>query len=317
LLEAAAVGAVDDDLLGSLARRLGLLEKRLSAAQRTEVENLLGSVGADWQSAQPSLRGLANAMLDAIDPDQIALQAGDGATPEQLEAARQGLMQRAVFPLAASPALRDFLLEREILIDETSVDTVLTASFDSDATDRARQLVESFQQFIRDNQDEITALQILFNRPYAARRLGFEQVRELAERLNQRLRQGDPLYLTEQLWRAYQQVERDRVRGAGEKRILADLVSLVRHAALDEDLEPYSERVQRRYQEWLAGKDFTPQQRVWLDEIARHVGVNLAISLDDLNYYAFQPRGGQVAALRLFGPRLPALLEEMNEALSV
>ena len=34
LLEAVAVGAVDDDLLASLARRLALLEKRLSPAQR-------------------------------------------------------------------------------------------------------------------------------------------------------------------------------------------------------------------------------------------------------------------------------------------
>ena len=38
-----------------------------------------------------------------------------------------------------------------------------------------------------------------------------------------------------------------------------------------------------------------------LDEIARHVGVNVSIRLEDLNDYAFRPRGGQVAALRLFG----------------
>ena len=41
LLEAVAVGAVDEDVLASLARRLGLLEKRLSSAQRQEVESLL------------------------------------------------------------------------------------------------------------------------------------------------------------------------------------------------------------------------------------------------------------------------------------
>ena len=108
--------------------------------------------------------------------------------------------------------------------------------------------------------------------------------------------------MTEALWQAYQQLEKDRVRGAGEQRILADLVSLVRHAALDEELEPYPERVQRRYQEWLAaqaaqGRQFTPQQRWWLDEIARHIGINLSISVEDLNYYGFQNRGGQVAAV--------------------
>ncbi len=51
-------------------------------------------------------------------------------------------MQRAVLPLAASPDLRLFLLEREILIDETSVDAVVAQGFDIDATARARQLVD-------------------------------------------------------------------------------------------------------------------------------------------------------------------------------
>jgi len=41
LLNAAAVGAIDDDLLGSLANRLGLMERRLSMAQRQEVAALL------------------------------------------------------------------------------------------------------------------------------------------------------------------------------------------------------------------------------------------------------------------------------------
>ncbi|OGO37835.1 MAG: hypothetical protein A2W35_02940 [Chloroflexi bacterium RBG_16_57_11] len=65
----------------------------------------------------------------------------------------------------------------------------------------------------------------------------------------------------------------------------------------------------------VGGSHFTPQQRWWLDEIARHIGVNLSISVEDLNYYAFQGRGGQVAALKLFGQNLPALLDEMNRSL--
>jgi type I restriction enzyme R subunit len=353
LLDAAALGAVDDDLLASLARRLGLLEKRLSAAQRQEVEALLDVPSAPQRFT--SLRQLSNALLDALDADAIqaqaiqdgavtagdeAIAAGDGRTPsaptevgadgirpafrtpteDEIEAARQKLVARAVMPLAASPELRAYLLEREILIDETSLDSLITAAFDNNATAHARQLVASFQEFIRAHQDEITALQILFSRPYAQRRLDFAQVRELAEQLNQHLHQADALFLTGELWRAYMTLEKDRVRGAGEPRILADLVSLVRHAVLDEELLPYPERVQRRYQEWLAGQDasgraFTPQERWWLDEIARYIGINVSVSLDDLNYAGFQGRGGQVAAQRLFGARLGALLDELNTAL--
>jgi type I restriction enzyme R subunit len=342
LLEAVAVGAVDDDLLGSLARRLALLEVRLSPAQRAEVTHLLGGVGAMQEEsilsgesslASPlptTLRDLSNALLDAIDPDQIyrvgaglaATRLGDpgsrpAPTDADLAAAQSQLIARAITPLAASPALRGFLLEREILIDVVSPDDVIAKGFDADATLRARQLVESFQAFIEQNRDEITALQILYSRPYAQRHLEFSQVRELAERLNLALGTGEALLMTEALWRAYTQLEKDRVRGAGERRILADLVSLVRHAALDEELEPYTERVQARYQEWLGsqGQEFTPQQRGWLGEIARHIGVNLSISVEDLNYYGFQDRGGQVAAQKLFGAGLPALLAEMNQAL--
>jgi type I restriction enzyme R subunit len=146
-------------------------------------------------------------------------------------------------------------------------------------------------------------------------------VRELAEQLDSALQrdlhQPDPLFLTEALWRAYLQLEKDRVRGGGGQRILADLVSLVRHAALDEELEPYPQRVQRRYEEWLAnaGNAFTPRQRWWLDEIARYIGINVSVSLDDLNYYSFQSRGGQVAAQRLFGARLGSLVDELNTVL--
>jgi type I restriction enzyme R subunit len=112
------------------------------------------------------------------------------------------------------------------------------------------------------------------------------------------------------------QLEKDRVRGAGEKRVLSDLVSLVRHAAMSEELVPYPERVENRYHDWLVGKDFTPQERLWLDEIARHIGINVSVGLEDLNYYAFQARGGQVAALRLFGAQLPEVLKDLNKVLS-
>jgi type I restriction enzyme, R subunit len=125
------------------------------------------------------------------------------------------------------------------------------------------------------------------------------------------------------LWRAYAQLERDRVRGAGTRRVLTDLVSLVRHAVqLDDELVPYPERVQRRYADWLAaqqteGRAFTSEQRWWLDQVATHIGVNLEIHAEDFNYGEFFNRGGQVAALRAFGTKLNDLLNELNERLNV
>jgi len=264
--------------------------------------------------------------MDAVDSDKIQAQAVEngadpesGATEAQLETARHQLVNRAIMPIAASPALRNFLMEREILIDETSQDEVMERGFDNGASERARQLIESFQGFIQENQDKITALQILYNRPtpgrldYACCAICEPEQAAASDR---------PAVLTESLWQAYQKLERDRVRGVGQQRILADLVSLVRHAAQGEELEPYPQRVERRYQEWLrakqeAGVTFTPQQRWWLDEIARHIGINISISLDDLNSFGFQQHGGELAAKRIFGLQLETLLEELNHSIGI
>jgi type I restriction enzyme R subunit len=148
--------------------------------------------------------------------------------------------------------------------------------------------------------------------------LTFDVLKQLAEALSQPPR----AWTTEALWRAYAQLERDRVRGAGSRRVLTDLVSLVRHAVqLDDELVPYPERVQRRYADWLRaqeaeGRRFTPEQRWWLDHVATHIGVNLEIHTEDFNYGEFFNRGGQVGALRVFGTKLNDLLSELNAELT-
>jgi len=304
LLEAVAVGAVDEETLYALSRRLGLIARRLTPAQREEAARLLDQPAAPRRFAD--LGGLATACLEAAEHLIDPAPAQEGADPVTV----------AIYPLAASPELRALLQERELIIDETSQDALISGGMDADATLRARSLVESFQAFLAENRDRITALKILYSRPYAAQRLDYAQVRELAEALDRHLHETDPLYLTQNLWQAYSQLHKDQVRGSGQARVLADLVSLVRHAALDEDLEPYPERVARRYQEWMEGKDFTPAQRTWLNEIARHIGINVSIRLADLNDYAFRPRGGQVAAMRVFGERLPLVLEDLNVSLN-
>jgi type I restriction enzyme R subunit len=77
--------------------------------------------------------------------------------------------QSSVKPLH-NPELRHLLVElkkkNEQTIDHVSQDQVIEAGFSQDALDRARGLVQSFEQFIKDNKDEITSLQILYSMPY-------------------------------------------------------------------------------------------------------------------------------------------------------
>ncbi|HSN73674.1 MAG TPA: type I restriction-modification enzyme R subunit C-terminal domain-containing protein, partial [Anaerolineae bacterium] len=206
----------------------------------------------------------------------------------------------------------------EQTVDVISLDQIREARFSDDATAQALATVNSFQQFILEHRDQIAALEIIYGQPYGQRRLHAGQLAELAEQL----RLPPHVWTTESLWRAYAQLERDRVRGVRTPRVLTDLVSLVRHAVqLDDELAPYPEQVQRRYGEWLAaqqqaGRTFTPEQLWWLDRIAEHIGVNLEVAPEDLDYGEFFNRGGRLGAARELGAEWLALVNAMNEALA-
>jgi type I restriction enzyme, R subunit len=64
------------------------------------------------------------------------------------------------------------------------------------------------------------------------------------------------------------------------------------------------------------GTSFTPEQLAWLDLIRDHIATSLSIEPEDFDYAPFSQRGGLGKAHQLFGARLPALLDELNEALA-
>jgi type I restriction enzyme R subunit len=318
LLEAVALGVNDDDTLMSLAGRLVKLDRKLSEADRSRIQVTGG---------QLSPGEIASAILIALEPDTAIEEATTrftAPTEAQIEQIHMELLEQAVKPLASNPALRGTLAEiherNEQVLDTISIDALLEAGFAPEDTEKARATVISFQQFIEEHKDEITALQIIFSVPRGGGSrpaLTYAEVKELATILEQ----PPHTWTTERLWRAYAQLERDRVHGVNERRVLADLVSLVRHAvALDDELTPYPERVMGRYLEWLkaqevGGRLFTPEQRWWLDRIAEHIGVNLVVCSDDLGVGEFFNKGGQFAAQRVFGNDLNAILADLNAAL--
>ena len=313
LLEAVALNAHDDAALTSLAGRLARMERSLTPQDRYTINTIMG------EHVDSPLRDLANRLLDAVDADKAIELVEAGEAPDVITAEQQ-LLDRAVRPFD-DPKLRKALIDiqarNEQTIDRVSVDVVREAQFSVAATERARATIASFRQFIETHRDEIAALQLIYAQPYGRRQVTFEQVQELAQQLQQPPRS----WTTESLWQAYAQLERDKVRGVGAKRVLTDVVSLVRHAVqLDDELIPYPERVRARYAEWLAtqqaaGRTFSADQRWWLDQIVETLGVNLSVSEDDLLEGEFFARGGLIKARQVFGAELPALLDELNAAL--
>jgi type I restriction enzyme R subunit len=208
-------------------------------------------------------------------------------------------------------------------IDVVSQDTVLASSWDAQAEEQARSIVAGFRQYLEQHRDEITALEIFYNRPRHAR-LRYEDVKRLSEAIA-----APPLSLSaDKLWQAYETLERNRVRGnSSTRRALTDIVSLIRYTIeRDTDaqavLEPYSERVARRFTAWLAdqeqrrGQPFTDEQRRWLELIRDHIAASVTIEPDDFDYSPFHDRGGLGRAYQLFGDELATLLQDLNERLA-
>ena len=316
LLRQISFGTHDPDVASAVAARLTRLDRRLGPDERTELETLAGGLG---------LREIAGGIVAALDPDrQLAAardtSATDEPTVEAIADAARTLLTEAAAPLATNPALRERLVElrrqHEVAIDETSADEVIEAGYSAEATDRAHSTVESWERFCVDNRDEITALQILYARRQP-QRLTFEEIRELARTIERPPHQWTP----ERLWRAYEQLDKSKVRGSGG-RVLTDLVSLVRVALHQEpELVPYPDLVRERYHAWLlqqenAGRVFTAEQLAWLDRIRDHVAASLQITTGDFGYTPFVEAGGLGRAAQVFGDDLEPLLEEINQVLA-
>lgn len=316
LLEQVAFGNRDPDIFSSLANRLARLDHRLGTEDRAALEQASGGL---------KMNEVIGAIISALDPDGHieAAKAATGLeepTPEAIEAATKELLEKAAAPLATIPAFRNKLIEVkqsfEQTIDVVSQDVLLKAGYSEEATDAAKSVVISFEEFIRENKDEITALQVIYSTPYT-RRLTFEDIKELAETIGRPPHQWTP----ELLWRAYEQLDKSKVRGSGQ-RILTDLVSLIRYAIQqEEELVPFEDRVSERFQNWIAqqenqGKKFTNEQRRWLEMMRDEVARSLGIEMESFEYVPFTQHGGLGKAVQLFGGDLSEIIEDLNKALA-
>ena len=315
LLHRVAIGHRDQKLVSSLAARVARLNLRLSKDDRAELESLAGQ----------SLKSLADNIVEALDPDRqldIAQRETGMQEPpvEVVGSIASRLIDVAVRPIADNPEFRERLVDLrrayEQAIDEANPDRVTRAEFSKDATDRARETVQSFEKYLTEHKDEITALQILYSRPYK-QRLTFAQVKELASAIERTQRRWTP----ENLWQAYERLDKSKVRGSGT-RVLTDIVQIVKFALHQEgELVAFPEVVNKRFEGWLAaqrqrGREFTPAQIDWLYRIRDQIAASMSITSDDFQYTPFVEHGGLGKAYELFGDTLEPLLSELSETLA-
>jgi len=312
LLEQVAAGDRRDDTISTLAARLAVLDRKLDTESAADLMKL---------AEGRTLADMAGRLLDAIDPDTVEAAAqikhGATATAQQVESAQKEIKEQACRPFD-SPTLRQGLVaakaRTDVKIDTISTDEVISSGYDEA---QAQTTVDRFKEFLETNKDQITALQILYGRPYAQRRLTYEALEDLRDALKR------PPWLLEpvNIWRAYKRLNDARVRG-NATRILTDIVMLVRFA-LDKDqvLEPLPAKIAGKFNLWLgreknAGREYSQEQLAWLNAIRDHLAVNGDATRRDLqDMPAFAGKGGLIKAQELFGARLGSVLDDLSDAL--
>jgi type I restriction enzyme R subunit len=116
LLDKAAALELTEDETATLASRLAKLELDLTPAEREELDDVAGA----------PVRDIVRALVDAVDPDtQAKAIVKDAADREK---ALQDLLDRAVEPIAANPALRQRIVELRAAHDRVIDDVNATPS---------------------------------------------------------------------------------------------------------------------------------------------------------------------------------------------
>ena len=196
------------------------------------------------------------------------------------------------------------------LLDALSIDQLRHAGFDTENNAHAIAVIQTFKQFIKQNHDELAALQILCKRQEAQGLITIDSLNELEESL----KRTSNLLTRESVWFAYQQVFPAKVREGLEQQ--TDLISLVQFAMGESAfLEPFRQTVNRRFVEWLRGKPITGEQQMWLEMVRDHIATSLDICTEDFEYTPFAELGNGTKVHQLFGDSLHDMLTDLTENL--
>jgi type I restriction enzyme R subunit len=313
-----AMGSREEDILISTANRLIRIDRAVSEKEKEIFTEI---------SSGKSITEVVKDLLDANDPDFIKTKAREKykvekeeITKKQIDDTQKEFLDKAC-DIFNNPDIREYIenvrKKHEQVIDTINIDTVINADWDKQTQNQAQDTIKTFQEFIKKNKDEITALKIFYSQPQRIKEITFKMIKELYEALN-----SPPYSLTiERLWGAYYQLGDNKVKGISTKRMITDIVSLIRYELkIDKELAPFSEIINRNFKEWVFRKNaghiqFTELQMEWLRMIRDHIMTSMKITQDNFNFTPFDALGGIGKFYQVFGEEYDEIINELNEVL--
>src|SRR5690554_1041716 len=322
LLGAVTMGVAEEDVFLSLANRLIRLDKQITEKEEAKLMELSGG---------KSLKQITKELITAFDPDAIEAAAQhiiqqtpiEDRTPFLQEKAREEAQENLIrtASLSFNGELNEYIdnvrKQHEQIIDHINIDTVLKSEWDTTTIDKAKALVQDFEEYLLANKNEITALSIFFNQPYRRREITFKMIKDLMEQI----RIEKPIFAPLHIWDAYKSL--GKTQSDAPKDELTALVSLIRAVCgIDSELKAYDKTVDDNFKQWIFAQNagqhnrFTPEQMDWLRMIKDHIVNSYHLEIDDLDYNPFDVHGGRGKMYQLFGDQMQTIINELNEALA-
>lgn len=311
------MGSTDPDLLSTLVSRLSRASKSFTPEQNAELKEI------GWVD----IHELENNIIQAIDEDNIrdaALRQSwksheDDLTDDEINSSRKTLAKQALKPLY-NAKYREKLTEiktlNEQIIDTVSLDTVTFSWYDTWAKEKAKAIIESFQDFIEENKDELDLIKAYYNKSYK-HKVSYEEIKALSKKIENhpRIRWG------KSLWNAYKLLEPEKVPLDNSDFSNTDYLSLLDFTFHETELlEPFRLKIESNYEKWLWNMqsqwiEFSEKQLEWLEEIKNEIVNNVSVSIEDFNYGNLVQKWGIWAAYEVFWDRLSEVIEGMNREL--
>jgi type I restriction enzyme R subunit len=156
----------------------------------------------------------------------------------------------------------------------------------------------AFARLVKENPAQIDAIRILLDRPQD---WGTDALSELRTKLAATKER----FTVDNL---------QKIHAAAYGKSLVDIISMVKHAAKDEEpLFTAAERVDRALGRITQGQVFNEEQQSWLDRIRAHLVVNLSIDREDFDVIPiFSREGGWGKANKVFDGKLQIMIGNLN-----
>ena len=229
----------------------------------------------------------------------------NGQTPEQfIDSIRQNAPEDAKQKLLDSGELFDLLDEKRkhfgppvIISDEP--DELISHERGYGTGINPEDYLDAFAEFVRENRNEIAALNIICTRPRELTRESLKNLRMALDRAG---------FTERNLTTAFNQTT--------NQDITADIISLIRRYALGSALISHETRIRNAVERLKQAHSFTRDELKWLEIIEKYLLKESVLTAEAFDEDSrFQARGGFLKINKIFRDRLSDLIAELNDYL--